>query len=151
MRNAPMKCSVELPGDRLEAMRQELRSELNQQDRDAAKQAYARLVASISNPVSCQLLRLVHGGKYLQVLLNAIILWGRMSWLLYVTILLLGTLRSWPLLLLAPLLWLTNNLGLNHMQTMLNVELAARLYLLNVLADKDAAFRERVFGPIGRS
>jgi len=140
-----MKPCVELPLDRLEQMRQELRSELNQPDTHAAKEVYARLIANISNPASSELVQVVRGSKWLQVSLNAIILWRRASWLLYIGILFLAIVKSWWLLLLAPLLWVTNNIGLNHFQTMFNVELAARLFLLNVLVDEDAAFRDHVF------
>jgi hypothetical protein len=140
---------VELPSDRLGQMRSELLSELNQPDSDAAKEAYARLVASISNPVSSRLVRAVRGSKRLQVCLNAIILWRRASWALYAGILILGILGNWWLLLLIPLAWVVNDVALNHVQTLLNVELAARLFLLHVLMDEDPAFRERVFAVVG--
>lgn len=144
-----MKRSVDLPLDRLERMQTEIWSELNQSDAGAAKEAYARLVANISNPVSSQLVRVVRGSKWLQVSLDAIILWRRASWVLYTATVLLTVLVNWWFLVLIPLVWVANNIGLNHLQTVLNVALAARLSLLNVLTEEDPAFRDRVFGPIG--
>jgi hypothetical protein len=140
---------VDLPSNRLAQMRDELWSELKQPDSHAAKAAYVRLIGNISNPVSTQFVRHVRGTRERQVCLNIIILWRRIEWLLYIGVVLLSIWTSWWSLAVIPLVWLINNIVLNHLQTALNVELAARLFLLHVLTDEDTAFRESVFGPSG--
>ena len=128
-------------------MRDELWADLKQPDSRAANAAYLRLVANISNPVSAELVRRVRGSKSRQVCLNAIILWRRAFWLIFIAIVFWGIIESWWFLILIPLVWVTNNLVLNHVQTSINVELAARLFLLHVMTDEDPAFRNQVLGP----
>ena len=85
----------------------------------------------------------------MQAILNAIIAWKRMCWLLYAVLVTVAVLRSWWVAILCPVLFLFNLMIVNHWQTVLNVEVAARLFVLDELEERDPAFRSRIVQVLG--
>lgn len=130
---------VRLPVDRLREVRGEIWAELRQPDRQSAEAAYARLVQTISHPMAVARGRLVPGTTSLQLLLNLHILSRRLFWPTAVLLVVLSLVRSWLFLLGLPALIVLELYVFNSLQTRLNVELAARLQVLDEhLQDSDS-------------
>jgi hypothetical protein len=123
--------SMKLPDERLRTVRSELWAELRQSDRESAEAAYARLLDTISDPAAIARGRLVTGTVTLQLLLNSLILLRRLFWPAIVIIIALAILRSSKFLIGLPVLIALEFLALNRLQTRVNVELAARLHVLD--------------------
>jgi hypothetical protein len=126
--------TIVLPVQSLEQMRVQVRASLNQPDKHAAQAEYARMLSIISHPAAVARGRLAEGTRGLQYKLNAIIL---LRWILHLMLpvaIVLAICWSWLALLSLPAL-VALLLGLNHVQTLLNVEIAARLFVLDEMLD----------------
>ena len=122
---------IRLPVDRLRTARREIWAELRQRDRPSAEAAYARLLQTISHPMAMARSRLVPGTTALQYFLNLLILLRRLFWPTALLLIVVAVLRSWLFLLGLPVLIALELFALNGLQTRLNVELAARLLVLD--------------------
>ena len=123
--------TIRLPDARLRTARGEIWAELRQRDREAAEAAYSRLLQMTSHPMAIARGRLVPGTAALQYLLNALILLRRLFWPATVLLIVLSVLRSWQFILALPALVAFELYMLNSVQTRVNVELAARLCVLD--------------------
>ena len=126
---------IRLPVDRLRTVRSEIWAELRQHDRPSAEAAYARLLQAISHPMAVVRGRLVPGTTALQYLLNLLIFLPRLFWPTALLLIVFAVLRSWLFLLGLPALIALEFFILNGLQTRLNVELAARLLVLDEQLD----------------
>ncbi len=126
-----MNQKVKLPVDRLRAVRDEIWTDLRQPGQDLAQEAYARLLMDISDPIAVRRVRLVSGTTSLQCLLNIIIFLRRLFWPAVVFIVVISLLESWLLLFCVPVVIVLDRYVVNRLQTGLNVELAARLLVLD--------------------
>jgi len=122
---------IRLPIDRLREVRGEIWTELRQPDRLSAETAYAHLLQTISHPMAIARGRLVSGTTILQYSLNLLIFLRRLLWPIVLLLFVVALLRSLYFLLMIPALIVFNLFVLNNLQTRLNVELAARLLVLN--------------------
>lgn len=113
----------------LQDARIQILMDLRQGDRQAARQSYVKLVGLISSPWAISQGRIVEGTKGIQHWLNVVIVLNRFLYLLGLCALLAGILVG-PMHFLWVLLVVTLWWVLNKIQLRLNVELAARLVVL---------------------
>ena len=139
-----MTSYVELPQEAVASMKGRLWESLRQSDADLARREYARILAVISHPAAVFRGRLVKGMRQIQATINTIVVWRRVCWLLYALLIAAAVLRSWWMAILCPALFLFNMVFVNHWQTVLNVELAARLFVLDELEECDPEFGARI-------
>ncbi|MFA6135051.1 MAG: hypothetical protein WC869_13640 [Phycisphaerae bacterium] len=135
---------IKLPQEAVAAMKRRLWELLDQSNADLALTEYARILAVISHPAAVFRGRLVKGTRQIQAILNTIIIWRRMCWLFYALLIAVAVLHSWWVAILCPVLFLFNLMIVNHWQTLLNVELAARLFVLDDLVECAPAFRAKI-------
>ena len=133
-----------LPKDELGAMRDQIWSQLTHPDPAQSKEAYVMLLQTISHPAAIARGRCIQGTRLLQSLVSILIFWRWFSWLLGIGFVFLGLRYSWLWFLGLPLLLLFDLLVVNRQQTTINIELAARLFLLDEKMDKDDSFRSQV-------
>jgi len=136
--------TVELPSDQLKAARAELLAQVTGGDSTEARLAYASLVGTISHPAAVLRLRVVRGVHRLQLLLNAIILWRWLCWALYLAIAWAGIQINSLFFVAIPVVFVVNMVAVNPLQSRINIELAARLAVLDRVMDEDCQFRKRV-------
>ncbi len=108
--------------------------------------AYRSLLATISDPAAVFRLRAVRGAYRIQLLLNALILWRRLCFGLYGGLVILGFAVNKLFFVGVPLILLVNLIGVNPLHTRANVNLSARLAVLDRLMDEDDEFRKQVLG-----
>jgi len=135
--------TVTLSASQLKYWRKCIRVQLSSVDKEHARSYYASLLAMNSHPFAVWRGRVVKGTRRLQYLLNAIIWWWRLQWLLIFALLVIAWRYSWWLLIGVPCLLLLRFV-VNAVQTFANVELAARLHALDTRMDRDEHFREEV-------
>jgi len=136
--------TIVLPVQSLAQMRAQILVSLNQPDKHAAQAEYARMLSIISHPAAIARGRLVEGTRGLQYKLNAIII---LRWILHLMVpaaIVLAFCWSWLSLLTLPVL-VAILLGVNRVQTLLNVEIAARLYVLDQMLDENPTIIEGAF------
>ncbi|MCK4857325.1 MAG: hypothetical protein KAT58_05115 [candidate division Zixibacteria bacterium] len=136
--------NVQLPHDELERKRQAWREVLHKSDREEAEVAYATLLDSISHPDAIALGRVVKGTKYLQYLLNVVLILRRLTWIAALLLIYLTWCKSWWYVITLPCLFWLHYVVINAVQVRINIELAARLKTLEELMDSDPDFRQRV-------
>lgn len=135
--------SVELDPRKVGEMKETIWSILGQTDSKLAKEEYARHVAAVSHPAGILRGRVVKGTRRLQHLLNALIAWRRLCWLFYAVLVILAITLSWWSLL-GCICILVSAMIANSLQTHINVELAARLYVLDQMVEDDPEFSKAV-------
>ena len=139
-----MRGYIDLPREAVAAMKERIWASLRQEDADVARAEYARILAVISHPAAVFRGRLVKGTRQIQAVITTIILWRRACWPLYIVLIAVAVLRAWWVALMCPVLFLVNLVFVNHWQTVLNVELAARLFLLDELSDRDGGLGSKI-------
>lgn len=139
-----MNQEVELPREAVASMKARIWGVLRQPDAAQARAEYARILSVISHPAAVFRLRLVKGGRELQSILNTMIWWRRTCLPLCAVLVVVAILWSWWVALMCPAVFLVNLLVVNPVQTKVNVELAARLFVLDELDEHAPAFRTKV-------
>ena len=132
--------TVELPSAIVQECKSRIWEMLRAPER---KEVYADIIKTISHPMAVFRGRVVKGTRQLQYFINAIIVFRKLLLLLWLLILIIAVAYSWLILLLWIVLPLLN-LVINHFQTCINIELAARLHVLDQLMDESTEFRRRV-------
>lgn len=135
---------IVLPKDELDEMRDRIWSSLTHPDAARSKENYATLLKTISHPAATFRARCIRGSRLLQAILKVLICWRRFSWVLGIALAFLGFSYSWLWFLGLPVLLLFDLFVVNHQQTIINVELAARLFLLDEKMDRDEEFSSQV-------
>ena len=141
--------TVVLPQAQVKAQKDAIWSTLAQPDSGAAGEAYARLVSNISHPAAVFRGRAVRGTLALQRRLNLLIFGQRVSWLFVLAFAFTAFVTSWVYLIACPLIVLFNLFVVQNLQTRINVELAARLYVLDGLMLQDHEFNKNVLAAMG--
>lgn len=136
--------TIELPKDSVDFTKQTIWRNLNQSNSDAAKRYFAEVLVSISHPMAIFRGRIVKGTRSLHRLLNLIIVFRRFMFLpLIILIVVFSFVKSYWLLAVIPLAFIVF-FFVNHIQTHINVTLAARLFVLDELMEEDEEFRKLV-------
>ncbi|MHC4588075.1 MAG: hypothetical protein ACYTAQ_01775 [Planctomycetota bacterium] len=136
--------TIELPPTQLQEMREQIWAAILQPDKRMGKQEYARMLRAKSHPTAIFRGRVVRGTTRLQHRLNLLIASGRVAKAAQVLLIGLGFFVSLWLLLAIPPIFLIDLFVLNHVQTKVNVEIAARLFLLDRMMEEDEVFCQRV-------
>ena len=134
-----MNHQIELPERVVREKKEEVWSVITQPDADAGKREYQRLLRTIGHPAAIVRARLVPGTRRLQYTLNALIVLGRILLICYPTCIVGAVLYSWWIIILCPVVFVGDFL-MNRAQTHVNVELAARLFVLDELMEVDEEF-----------
>lgn len=135
--------TIELPKSRIQEARAELWSALRIRNKTLRNQAYASVVRAVSHPVAVVRGRVVRGTRLLQSLLNLLLLLHYVSWCTYLAAVVVAIRGTIGALIVIPLVLFFQFVLLSNIQTRINVELAARLKVLDDLMESDSAFRER--------
>ena len=136
--------TMDLPKDLVKQAKDSIWEELNQSNKEYVKHYYDRFVSiCVSHPAAIVRGRIVNGTIHIQLLLKIV---GLLS-LLHLPIIILAVVLSfwkslWIFIAIPVLLF--SLYIFNNIQTNINVELAARLTVLDELMEQDEKFRESV-------
>lgn len=132
---------IDLPKKKLDEARDRILASLTEGTPQEQQIAYRHIVGTVSHRAAILRGRYVKGTRKLQYLLNTIIIF---KWVMYLVFAGLGIFLNWWWLLGLPL-WFICDFGLlTRLQTSINCELASRLVSFDELMDEDEEFRNRV-------
>jgi len=136
--------TIKLPRVLVKSCKENIWSEWHASNSRLLKESYSQLLARISHPAAVYRARVVRGTRSLQYCLNILILLRRLRYLAVMGFAILGITKSWTYLLAALGVLILDYFSLNIIQTNINVELAARLFVLDELRTSSSEFSEIV-------
>jgi len=143
--------TIKLPKSQVQKAKEEFWGTLEISDKALRNQAYLSIVSTVSHPAAIFRGRIVSGTSSLQFLLNILIIGHYITWIVYLALVIIAIKGNIFALLIIPVVFFLDLLVVNNIQTHINVELAARLKVLDDLMESDSVFQEKVLAAMKES